>query len=186
MTIFKNIVLCCVLGVVGVPDQVPATVDMGRIAAAGLPVTGNTHLFVLVFLSPDCPLCRNYTKVLNELAHQYQGKLTLYGIVPGKTVTAADLQQFSSTYHLAFPLLRDPAKKLTNLIHATITPEAILMNKEGKILYSGLIDNWVIDLGKQRAAPTQQYLKDAVDTCLSGRSVVITRTKAIGCFIDNY
>jgi thiol-disulfide isomerase/thioredoxin len=143
-------------------------------------------LRVYVFLSPECPLCKNYTRTLNILATQYAGRLSIYGIIPGKTWKPADLTAFNEKYHLAFSLQQDPDIKLARSLHATTTPEAILVAADNTIVYRGAIDNWYKTLGQPQSHPTQNYLQDAIDYTLRHETPPVRQTTPVGCLINDF
>ena len=147
----------------------------------------NTKPFtVFVFLSPECPLCQNYSGVLNNLYKQYNSHIQMYGIIPGKAYSNEEIKKFKQQYDIQFPLLIDYDKKLTSYLHAVVTPQVILLNNKYQLLYKGAIDNWVVSLGKQRVKTTQNFLHDALQQSLSNETVLIKRTKAVGCRINDY
>jgi len=141
---------------------------------------------VVVFLSPECPLCQNYSLPLNELQKKYSGKVEFSGVVPGKAYSAADVKAFTTKYHIAFPITIDSAKTQTSALKATITPEVYLLGPKKEILYHGSIDNWIKDLGMQSARPTVFYLRDAIDQTLAHQPVRIPYNKPVGCLINDY
>jgi thiol-disulfide isomerase/thioredoxin len=141
---------------------------------------------LFIFLSPECPLCRNYSLVLNKLYGEYADRVRFYGIIPGKTYNAETVNSFARKYKIAFPLYVDRELKLSRYLHATATPEVILLSKSSELLYKGAIDDWFADIGKQRARTTRNFLRDALDQQLEGKTVSIKRTKAVGCYINDY
>ena len=145
-----------------------------------------TPLHVVVFLSPECPLCQNYTLPLNELQKKYAGKVELSGVVPGKAYSAAEVKAFTSKCHVAFPVTIDSSKNLSSSLKATVTPEVFLLGPDKKVLYHGSIDNWIKDLGMQSARPTVFYLQDAIDQSLAHQPVRIPYNKPVGCLINDY
>jgi thiol-disulfide isomerase/thioredoxin len=147
-------------------------------------VTAEPRLFV--FLSPECPLCQNYTLVLNKIYRDYLGKIKFYGIIPGKTYPVQTVSSFAQKYKIAFPLLIDNALTISHYLQASTTPEAILLNGKAELVYKGAIDDWIKDIGQQRTHATQNFLRDALDRELRGEAVIPKRTKAIGCFINDY
>ncbi len=140
-------------------------------------------LVLFVFLSPECPLSQNYTRTINALQAANTGKLATYAIVPGNAYTVAEIADFARKYKLAFTILEDENNELTQLLHATVTPQAILLKNDGKLLYAGAIDNWVISLGKKRLQVTEHYLANAISEGLAGKTLFV-QTKAIGCKIN--
>ena len=139
-----------------------------------------------VFLSPECPLCQNYTRTLNLLDKQYAGKLTINGIVPGKTWKQTDLTAFATKYHITYPLQIDRDLHLAHSMQATTTPEVILMAPDNTVLYQGAIDNWYKALGRSQNHPTQNYLQDAIESALHHQPAAIKRTTPVGCLINDY
>jgi thiol-disulfide isomerase/thioredoxin len=143
-------------------------------------------LRVVIFLSPECPLCQNYSLPLNELQKKYAGKVEFTGVVPGKAYSAADVNAFTKKYHIGFPIYIDSTKKQTAALKATITPEVFLLGPDNKIIYHGSIDNWIKDLGMQSARPTAFYLRDAIDQSLAHQPVKTPYNKPVGCLINDY
>jgi hypothetical protein len=141
---------------------------------------------LFVFLSPECPLCKNYTPVLNALQQQYRQTVKMVGIIPGRTYSAATVNAFAKKYKTTFPLLVDREKKLTNYLHASVTPEAVLLNKHYELVYKGAIDNRVKQLGVQSWQATENYLADAVTQYLQHTAIAVKRKQAVGCLINDF
>ncbi|WP_235921197.1 redoxin domain-containing protein [Foetidibacter luteolus] len=146
----------------------------------------STPLTLFFFLSPECPLCKDYSATMNSLQQQYGDKMTVYGIVPGKAYSAAEVKAFAEQYHFSFPLLIDKQQQLSKYLNASVTPEAILLNNHQQLVYKGAIDNLLEGLGKRRVKATANYLQNAISQTLSHQPVAIKRTKATGCKINNY
>ena len=145
-----------------------------------------TPLKLFIFLSPDCPLCKNYSLVLNQLQNDYQSEVTIYGIIPGKTYSSKTVDQFRKEYKITFPLFVDVQKKLTGYIKAQVTPEAILLNGSGDVIYRGAIDDWIVDLGKKKRNATEEYLKQAIFQYIHQQPVAIKRISPKGCLINEF
>jgi thioredoxin-related protein len=150
----------------------------------GVHLSGRQQYFVVVFLSPECPLSQNYTSVLNKLSDSYNEQIAFYGIIPGKSYTAEDMEKFHEEYHIGFTLARDTLFRLTRKLKATTTPEAFLLDGRGSILYEGLIDNWAVSLGVQRTVTTEHYLQAAIDASLHHLPIAIRQTRPVGCLIN--
>lgn len=143
-------------------------------------------LRVVIFLSPECPLCQNYSLPLNQLQKRYAGKVEFTGVVPGKAYSAADVNAFIQKYHIGFPISIDSAKTMSRSLTATVTPEVFLLGPDKKVLYHGSIDNWIKDLGMQTARPTAFFLQDAIDLSLAHLPVRVPYNKPVGCGINDY
>lgn len=138
---------------------------------------------VLVFLSPGCPLSQKYTLTLNELANEFRGKVTFYGIFTDKDLQADDYKSFSKKYKIEFPLFVDKKRQMVKALTASVTPEAFVMNK-GKIIYQGAIDDWAIELGKTKKNATTNFVRNAIQCAMANTVPVPNYNKPIGCFID--
>jgi thiol-disulfide isomerase/thioredoxin len=144
-------------------------------------------LNLFVFLSPECPLCKNYTTVLNKISQDFSpDSFVIIGIVSGKSYSPEEVNSFKKEFLVDFQLFIDPAKKLTNYLEATITPEVVLMSEKGKIIYRGAIDDWVTDLGKNKLKPEKEYLRLAITQYINHQPISIKKTKPKGCYINEY
>jgi thiol-disulfide isomerase/thioredoxin len=146
--------------------------------------SGQPVLFV--FLSPECPLCQNYTVALNKLDRQYAGKIKIYGIIPGKSYGKAEITEFSQKYKINYPLMADASLRLSRYLQASTTPEAILLSSSDELIYKGAIDNWFQALGRSRGRPTENYLQDAIARALRQEPAVVKRTVPVGCLINDF
>jgi len=154
-----------------------------------LPLTKDIFkpLNLFVFLSPECPLCKNYTTVLNKISQDFSlDSFVIIGIVSGRSYSPEDVNSFKKEFLVDFQLFIDPAKKLTNYLEATITPEVVLMSEKGKLIYRGAIDDWVTDLGKNKIRPEKEYLRLAVTQYINHQPISIKKTKPKGCYINEY
>jgi len=136
-----------------------------------------------VFLSPECPLCKNYMLVLNTMAKQYP-TINIVGIIPGKSYTIDEINLFAKNYDALFDIYLDKNKLLTSTLNATVTPEAILIGQKGDVKYRGLIDNWQAKLGIKRKIITEHYLDDAIKAINISNSTFM-QTVPVGCLIND-
>ena len=139
---------------------------------------------VLVFISPECPLCQSYTREIKQLQQKYNDKLDFFGVLPGQSYSRQEVDLFLNVYDLPIDIIYDKYYHLVNELGATITPEVYLIDKNNIVQYQGLIDNWLGELGRKRQIVSEYYLNDAIESFLSGEEVKIKKTKAIGCFIE--
>lgn len=147
-------------------------------------VFNNTgQLYVVVFLSPGCPLSQKYTHTLNTLAEEFKGKAKFYGVFAEGDPVPAEYKKFKKKYGIRFRLLVDKEKKLVKALGATVTPECFVVSEE-KLVYHGAIDDWAVSLGKTKAKPTADHARNALQSALSGKRPAIEYSKPIGCFIE--
>lgn len=140
---------------------------------------------VLVFLSPDCPLCQGYTPTISALADTFTTKnIAFWGVFPGTLYSDSDIVAYRDSFPVRYPLLHDPKQLLTNLLGATVTPEVFVLDSAFNVLYSGRIDNWMYDVAKKRVAPTQHDLEMVLREICAGKTVTTKHEKAFGCLIE--
>lgn len=140
---------------------------------------------VIVFLSPECPLCQNYTLQIKDVQMRFADDVLVYVVFPGRAYSDQELLQFRESYELSMPFYQDRDFALSKHFGIKVTPEVVLTNIHGKKLYIGAIDNWAADLGKKRKNITMHYLTDAIQQTLSNRTILIPQTEAVGCLIND-
>lgn len=149
---------------------------LGKVKAKGI---------VVVVMSPECPLSRSYTLTINKLSKKYARKgIRFFAVFPGKDISVMDVVEFQRKYKLHPEVLLDTNYKLVDQLHASVTPEAFLIDSYGEIKYRGAIDNWVYSLTKKRQVITKHYLEDAIQSSVTGFPLEYEKTQPIGCFIN--
>jgi hypothetical protein len=140
---------------------------------------------VLFFITNDCPITNGYAPEINRIVADYEDrKIAFFAVYTDPTVTIPAIRKHAREFGLQIPLIPDTAHELVHRVGATVTPEAAVLEPGGKLIYLGPIDDLYADFGKRRPAPTERYLRQALDAVLSGKPVVIRTAKPIGCFIS--
>lgn len=148
------------------------------------PLTAN-KASVFIFLSPDCPMCQNYSLTLNQLFDKYKTDgVKFYGVFPGKNFDQSEIDTYVKTYNLKADLLMDEDKHLSTFLGAKVTPEVFVIDRMGKIIYTGSIDNWLHEPGQKRTLITEHYLDDALKAVISNTEIKTISTEAKGCLIE--
>lgn len=153
---------------------------------ANVNIGSSGKLELLVLMSPECPMSVNYTLTLNQLQEAYSEQLRITGLIPGSAYNDDTVRAFARSYKLLFPLLTDRKQELTRQLHGEVTPEVFLFNQEGRLIYTGAIDNWMATLGKKKQKADQFYLADAIRQAINGDPVAIAYVKAQGCSLNEY
>jgi peroxiredoxin len=134
---------------------------------------------VVVWLSAQCPVVRGYKDRINEIASAYQAKgINFVGINSNSTEDLAWVKSNIAEFGYKFPVLIDKGNVLADKWGATVTPEVFYFDAKNKLLYHGAIDN---DRGGRNV--TDQYLKTAFESALTGKAIAKTRANAFGCSI---
>ena len=142
---------------------------------------------VVVFLGTECPLAKLYGKRLAELDKQLAEKnVAVLGIVSNRQDSIEEIAAFARRHDIDFPVLKDPGNAVADQFAAARTPEAFVLDKDGKVRYWGRIDDqygFADSVGYQRPEASRHDLVEAVDELLAGKEVSVPVTKALGCHI---
>lgn len=143
---------------------------------------------VLVFSSPDCPIANAMAPELERLhGRTLAAGGTLYLVHARSDVTPALARSHAESHDLTMPVLLDPDHALVELVGATVTPEGVVLVREDgewREVYQGKVNDLYASLGNRRDAPTQHWLRDAIDAAASGGIVTPAYRRPIGCFIE--
>ncbi len=77
-------------------------------------------------------------------------------------------------------VIADHGNKLADLFQARHTPHCFVLDREGKLVYVGGLDD---DPKGDKGEATQQYLRDAVQAALAGKEIAVKESKPYGCSI---
>ncbi len=150
--------------------------DLGKTQPA--PIT------VVIFTRTDCPVSNRYAPEVRHLYETYHPRgVEFFLVYVDPDEDSAAIRQHLREYNYPCKALRDPDHALVARCHATITPEAVVLDRHEQVAYLGRINNLYEDLGKPRAAATTRELADAIDATLAGKPVATPRAKAVGCTI---
>ena len=141
---------------------------------------------VYVFLADTCPISQAATLPLRQLQSQYAAQgVRFVGVFPARETTPASLAAFAKTYQLTFSLQADKGHRLTKRLHARVTPEVVVVGSDGRTtLYQGRLNDAYAGLGQHRPVVRHHELADALADVMAGRSVAVSRTEPVGCFIE--
>ena len=138
---------------------------------------------VVVFIGTECPIDNAYMPRLAELAKAYADKgVQFLAVNSNCNDTPPGIAGHAQKFGLPFPVLRDAANVVADQFGAKRTPEAFVLDPDGRVLYQGRIDDQ-FGVGYKRDTPTRRDLADALDEVLAGKPVSQPSTKAAGCFI---
>jgi len=147
-------------------------------------MTAALALTVLIFVSTDCPVSNRYAPEIARLYEQFTPQGIRFRLVyPNPLDTPAAIDTHVRAFRLPLAGERDPDHRLVKRAGATITPEAAVFDKNGRLVYIGRIDNRFVELGRERAAATEHDLRNALSALVAGKPIVPPRTQAVGCFI---
>ena len=139
---------------------------------------------VFFTLDPECPLCKSYSKKMNEIHAKYNHSIDFYGFLPSTIFNPKKVNHFIEKNNIKMQVIVDTNQILTNFLNASVTPECFLVDNNLNILYSGLIDDRIKELGRKRQNIDNNYLEDALNAFLNNKEIIKKETKGIGCIIE--
>jgi peroxiredoxin len=139
----------------------------------------------VVFICNHCPYVGMYLDRLKQLQADFQSAgFTIIAINPNDAEQyPADafepMKIFATEKGLNFPYLRDVTQDVAQTFGAVKTPQAFLLNQQGRLCYAGAID----DNAQDAQAVTQQYLRSAIGQVLQGQPPSPASTESVGCSV---
>src|SRR5438093_8063641 len=95
---------------------------------------GEKMASVLIFYVQDCPISNSYAPEINRIAATFTNcAFYIVQVDPDLTIEAA--KEHARQYALCPPVLLDPRHELVKRAGATVTPEAVVIGKDGAIVY---------------------------------------------------
>lgn len=155
-------------------------------------IDGKTHstadysdaeVIVLCFTCNTCPYSTDYEQRLVELRKHIEAEqlpVTLIAVNPN-LVEADSLEAMQSRArdrNFNFPYLKDTTQSVARSYGAVYTPEFYVMTRDRRLVYRGAFDDSTDPEKVQR-----QYVREAVEAALNGRSPEISQSPAIGCAV---
>jgi peroxiredoxin len=146
---------------------------------------------VLEWFNPECPFVKKHygSDNMQKLQREYTGKgvvwLTIDSNAPGTegNLTADQAQKVMNSWKTKMTaLLLDPESNVAKLYGAKNTPDMVVINPEGKIVYEGAIDSKASPNPADIPSSTN-YVKAALDESLAGKPVSNAQTKPYGCSV---
>jgi peroxiredoxin/mono/diheme cytochrome c family protein len=142
---------------------------------------------VVVFLGTECPLAKLYAGRLAELDKQFDdARVAIVGVDSNQQDSISEIAAYAQRNKIEFPILKDPGNAVADRFAAVRTPEVFVLDKDRVVRYWGRIDDqygFAEGVGYQRREPTRRDLVEAVGELLSGKSVSVPTTAALGCHI---
>jgi peroxiredoxin len=160
---------------------------------------GNTHALsqykgkyiVLEWFNPECPFVKKHygSSNMQNLQKEFTDKgvvwLTIDSNAPGTegSLTPEAAQKVATSWKThETALLLDPEGNVGRAYGAKNTPNMVIINPDGKIIYHGAIDSKATPNPSDIPSSTN-YVKAALDQSLAGKSVATPETKPYGCSV---
>lgn len=140
---------------------------------------------LVIFTCNHCPFARAWEERIVELGNGYAKKGLGVILVNANDPTKHEddgyvqMQERARSRGMQVPYVVDETSAVARAFGASVTPEAFLFDKNGKLVYHGAIDDNHRDPGKVQ----KRYLKDALDAVTAGKTPAVQESKSMGCGI---
>lgn len=148
----------------------------------------NAKGVIVIFTSNHCPFAKAYEDRIIALNNKFAAQgFPVIAINPSDPGTHQDdtfekMKERAASKGYGYPYLVDESQQVAKAFGAGRTPQVYILQKNGSkftVRYIGMID----DNPQDPAGVTKLYADDAVSNLLTGKPVVTTITKPVGCAI---
>jgi len=135
---------------------------------------------VVTFTCQGCPVAKAYEKRINELVAAHGDKIVFLMLNANASETAERWTEYAKGQGYKGPVAVDEGSKVAKEIGASVTPEAYLLDKTGKIVFHGPIDD-----SQDEKYIENKLLAGAIDALLAGKEIAEDKreVQAFGCGI---
>jgi peroxiredoxin len=124
-----------------------------------------------------CPATTDCAERLVALCDTWSAKgVDFVFVYPNRNESAADKRKFHKEKKFGGAFLNDADGAIAKRFAAKRTGEAILCDKEGRVVYRGGIDDNLKDAGKVKS----KWLAQAIEEVVAGKAVSVTSGKVFG------
>ena len=139
---------------------------------------------VYVFVAEECPISIYMAKPLQEAFQKYGNEVDFYTVFPMSNSTDETAQQFLEKYNLIdFKIKLDNYQGFSRKLGATITPEVIVLDGHGEVVFRGRISDAYKAPGKMKHGVRKNELVEVLQKLTNGEGVVQPWSPAVGCYI---
>lgn len=137
---------------------------------------------LFVFLSTECPLSNGYVPTINQLSRELiSSGVAVVALNPNGAQDLRDLAAHRRKYAIDCPVLKDPQGRVAAAVGATICPSVVLLDREGRLIYRGRIDDRYARRGAAAGDIHRDDVREACREFLAGGPVSVPETTALGC-----
>ena len=143
----------------------------------------NEHI-VVAFTSTSCPISKKYLPTLVDLHQEFKGRGVRFILINCvATDKSEDMQKDAARFSSDIEYVFDKNSDLAAHVAATSTTDVFLLDRSYTILYHGAIDDQY-GFGYSIDTPRHTYLRDALESALAQRAIMVSATVAPGCLLE--
>ena len=145
----------------------------------------NSELMVVEFLGSECPIANRVLPELARLAREFSSRgVQFVAVYPNVGETAEAIRQHREQLSDPTQVGMDPEQQMVSALQAQVTPEVVVLARNGALVYRGRVNDQYAALGKSKPAPTRHDLEVALRDYLTHRIASGVKTPPVGCRIQ--
>ncbi|MFM7315836.1 MAG: redoxin domain-containing protein [bacterium] len=136
----------------------------------------------VVFYSTQCPIANACSEEIGRLASSLPAeKIKFLGVCVDPDIDSAEVISHKREFQLNIPVVHDRGGALVRKFRAKMTPEAFVLDDNGRVVYQGRIDDRYVNRPQKNPNPKSRDLANALTAIVEGRNIAVACTEAIGC-----
>ncbi len=145
-------------------------------------------IVVLEWTNPNCPFVQRVyrEKIMTDVQREFTQRGVIWLVINSTNPKHRDyrepgeLKKIYSEWGAVYTnYLLDPDGKVGKMFDAKTTPHMFIIDKDGKLVYSGAID----DDPRGEKKDKVNYVRNVLNEILNGKSVSVSVTKPYGCSV---
>ena len=158
-------------------DQIGKTVPKFSAPTYGfLDTSGQATTTCYVFVGVKCGATPGYVKRIKTLEGEFRGKgVDFVYVFPNKTESMDEKLAWHEQQGLRGVMVDDEGAKFAKSLGIGQTASAVIVDKDGKVIYSGGIDD-----NRSEGSVQRRHVAEALNEHLGGKTVSVTTSKAFG------
>ena len=139
---------------------------------------------VVLFIATDCPISNRYAPEVRRIYEEFHPQgIEFFLVYTRPDESAETIRQHLEDYEYPMPGIIDHQRQITQFTGAKVTPESVVFDATGKMVYRGRIDDRFQDFGLSRTEPAVRDLVSVLDDVAQGRDREFSESIAVGCYI---
>ena len=132
------------------------------------------------FRSAECPISEEYEPFFKELHGKAGRDVQLLAVDSNATYGEDKIRAVMEERGIDFPILLDEGNVIADRFGALTTPQVYILDREGRLAYEGAVD----DRSWAQKEATVNYVEQALEAILQGKTPPVQQTDPFGCTIE--
>lgn len=144
----------------------------------------NKNTEVYITISEECPVCIYMTKTLKTLEEKYRDSVKFILVFPTSLSNYKTIHTFKNKYGLLnYESKLDEDQSFVKKYTLSVTPEVMVLDSKGNIIYKGRINDGYYAPGKMKRSALTHDLDIVLGLWLHEKKKLEKWEEAVGCYI---